>query len=306
MRNITKSLFTLIILSLVITGCEVSVESPLTTTSSDGALAQTGDIVVTSTLSDAALLLDKDGNFKKVLFNVPNNLDTVFGLTWDSRTNEILLAINGAPDRIIAISAVDGSQREAVRSTTLNGTVTDVAIAANGDYLVLETNNIERFTPTGSRVNDGDYPSVNFMTAPRQITSLRSGDYVACSITTDRVRIYNDAGVQQFETVSGIGGTTNAYGCVELHNGNIAVSWDGTTDSVVIYDSTLTTEIARFNDPSLLSAARGLGVKANGNILVSDAGFDQVIELDSNANFIRVLNDAFLNDPYQTLEIPDF
>lgn len=306
MKTLKKPLFILITFCCLLSGCEVSTESPLSTTSSDGAIAITGDIVVTSSVSDAALLLDRNGNFKRVLFNVDNNLESIFGLHWDKRTNEILIAVNGAPDRIVAISAVTGEQRIAVRSTSLNGNIFDVAVAANGDFLVIESNNIERFTSSGTRVNDGDYPRINFMSVPRQLESLSTGDYMACSTTTDRVRIYNDAGVQQFETASGIAGTTNAFGCVELPNGNIAVNWEGSTDTVIIYDSTLATEIARFNDPGLLNAGRGLGVKANGNILVADAGFDQIIELDGNANFIRVLSQAFLNDPYQALEIPEF
>lgn len=296
----------LFILTFLIGGCESVTESPISTSNSDGAILKTGDIVVTSNVSDSAIVLDANGNFKRVLFNADNSLEQVTGITWNDDTNEVVLVINGSPDRVIGISAIDGREREIVRSTDLNGNTYGITIMPNTDYVIVESNNLERFTATGVRVNDGDFPKISIMSTIQQLNPLSSGDFVACATGADRVRTYNDSGVQQQETASGIAATTNAYGCGELPNGNIAATWDGTNDSVVIYDSTLGSELFRFTDTTKLNAPRGLGIKSNGNILVTDAGFDRIIELNSEAEFVRVFSSAFLNDPYQILEIPSF
>lgn len=302
MKNLILSIFTMF--SLI--GCDGISESPIATKNSDGAILNTGDIVVTSNVSDSAIVLDKDGNFKRVLFNADNSLEQVTGITWNADTNEVVIVINGAPDRVIGISAIDGSEREIIRNAFLNGTTNGIVIMPNNDYVVVETSNLERFTATGTRINDGDFPRLSIMTTMQQLNPLSSGDFVACATGSDRVRIYNDSGIQQQETASGIAATTNAYGCGELPNGNIVTSWDGTSDSVTIYDSTLGSELFRFSDTGKLSAPRGIGIKSNGNILVTDAGFDRIIELTSEAEFVRVFSSAFLSDPYQILEIPEF
>ena len=289
-----------------LTGCEGVSDSPLATKNSDGALLEPGDIVVTSAVSDSAILLSKNGDFKRVLFNADNSLEQVTGVSWNETTDEVILSINGSPDRLIGISAISGQVREVIRSSFLNGNIYGNTIMANGDYLIVESNNLERFSSNGARVNDGDFPRTGVMTTMQQLSSLSTGDFVVCATGSDRVRIYNDSGVQQQETSSGIGGTTNSYGCGEQPNGNIVATWDGTTDSVVIYDDTLSTALFTYSDTSKLSAPRGIGIKSNGNILVADAGYDRIIELDEEAKFVRVFSSAFFNDPYQILEIPNF
>lgn len=305
MKELVITTFSIICLFVTIS-CESITESPIATKNSDGAILKTGDIVVTSNVSDSAIVLDQNGNFKSVLFNADNSLEQVTGITWNAETSEVVIVINGSPDRVIGISAIDGSEREIIRSAFLNGNTYGVTIMPDGDYIVVESNNLERFTSTGTRVNDGDFPKASIMTTMQQLNPLSSGDFVACATGSDRVRIYNDAGVQQQERASGIASTTNSYGCGELPNGNIVSTWDGTNDSVTIYDSTLGTELFRYSDTGTLNAPRGIGIKANGNILVTDAGFDRIIELNSEAEFVRIFASAFLSDPYQIIEIPQF
>lgn len=298
--ELIKSIF--YILSLVILiGCETEPDSTLTL---EAGVVNAGDIVVTNFASDSAILLDKNGKFKRVLLNVPNNQEQVTGVSWNPITQEVILAINGFPDRIVGVSAFDASVRDVVRNTQLNGNVYGVSVTDSGEYLVVESNNIEKFTATGSRISDGDFPATGIMNNPVTIRSLDLGGFVLCATGTDRVRIYNDSANQQNETSSGIGGTTNAYGCGEMSNGNIVATWDGSADSVAIYNSTLGTELFRFRDPSILSSPRSLTVRENGNILVADAGFDWIIELDNEANFLRIFSSGIFNDPYQMIEIP--
>lgn len=305
MRSLIISIFSIAFLPFMVS-CEGLSESPIATKNSEGAILNTGDVVVTSNVSDSAIVLDQNGNFKRVLYNADNSLEQVTGITWNDSTNEVVIVINGSPDRVIGISAIDGSEREIVRSTFLNGNTYGITVMPNGDFVIVESNNLERFSSNGTRINDGDFPRISVMTTMQQLNPTASGDFVACATGSDRVRIYNDSGVQQQETASGIGGTTNSYGCGELPNGNIVATWDGTSDSVSVYDSTLGSELFRFSDTGKLNAPRGIGIKANGNILVTDAGFDRIIELTSEAEFVRVFSSAFLSDPYQIIEIPDF
>lgn len=280
--------------------------SPKDTFSRDGALMSPGDIVVSNQTSDSALLLDKDGNLKKIIYNAANNLEQIFGVNWNNQTNEVLLTINGSPDRVLAVSAYDGSIREAVRHPQLNGNIYGVAADSNGDFLVIETSRIEKFTANNSRVNNGTFPTGNILTASTQINMLSTGDFVLCGTTTDRVRIYNSSAVQQAEAQSGVAGTTNAYGCAESSNGNIISTWDGTTDTVIVFNSDLSSQLFTYSDTNYIGAPRGVTVKANGNILVTDNTYEWIVELDDEANFIRTLGSGILNNPWQLIEIPEY
>lgn len=265
-----------------------------------------GDIVVSSSTTDSVILLDEDGYFKKLLLDLPNNLETPLGLDWNSDTQEIIVSINGTPDRIVGISAFDGSIREIVRNIAYNGNTYGVAVTATGEYLAIETNGIEKFTSTGSRINNGSFPKANIMTNPAQIRSLIGGGFVICAYGTDRVRTYSDRAVQQNEKDSGIAGTTNSYGCAESQSGAIAVSWDGTNDSIILYSSDLSTEIMNFSDASYLSAPRGVTVRSNGNIIAADAGFEWLVEVTADGKFVRTLGSGILADPWQVIEVPRF
>ena len=291
---------------LILIGLFSCIKNPKESLSSDGALMQPGDLIVTSITADSVLLLDEDGNYKKLLLDLPNNLDTPYGIDWNPYTNEIVVSVNGSPDRIIGISAFDGSVREVVRNTAYNGNTFGLAVTALGGYIAIESNNLEKFTATGARINDGTFPKTNIMTNLSQIRSLAAGGFVLCSYGTDRVRTYNDLATQQNEKQSGIAGTTNAYGCAESPDGTIAAAWDGTTDTIALYSSDLSTEIMTFADSSYLSAPRGVTVKSNGNILAADSGYEWIVEISPTGEFVRTLGSGLISDPYQVLEIPEY
>lgn len=294
-------LFKLFIL-LSFISCEIE---PQETTSGLGALMQPGDIVVSSNSADSAILLDEDGNFKSILYNPPNNIDQVYGLAWNDLTREVIVSINGLPDRIVAISAIDGSVRTITQGGGLNGNTFGVAVDADGYYYAVETSAIEKFSPSGARETSG-FPVAGVMSNMTQISYMSTGEFLICSSGTDRARIYNSSMTQQHDTNSGIGGTTNSYGCKEMPNGNIAVSWDGSADAVIIYDDALNATGDSFSDTTRLTSPRGIGVRENGNILVADAYYDWIVEFDSSANFIRTIGGGILSDPWQVLVIPNF
>ena len=92
-----------------------------------------GDLVVTSFTSDSLVVFDQNGTFKKVLYQLPNTVgDSISTIAWLPETNEILMAIDGTPDRIDAFSVVTGVVRNFYINTTyLTGTILGIAQLKN-------------------------------------------------------------------------------------------------------------------------------------------------------------------------------
>lgn len=241
-----------------------------------------GDIIVSNAGSDAVLVLDKDGEYKNVLFDVDNTSETVTGITYLSNTHEILVVVEGT-DRIVAVSS-NGTDRSFTTHAQFTGTVRGITQLASGDILAVETNNVERFDMLGSRITSGGWP-LALQTGGQSISAISTGGFVHCSNTLDVLRTYNDAGAQQATVSSGIGGTTDAFGCTALADGNIAVAWSGTTDTVRVYNAALSSTIGSYSDLGRLAAPTGITERANGNILILDSVFNHIVELTSALAF---------------------
>lgn len=299
--------------SIFLIAC-VSAENPDDTSSlidagSGTTFMSPGDLVVTNYSSDSAMLLDSDGNYKELIYNVVNNQEQVVGVNWNAQTNEVYLSINGFPDRIMAISALDGSQRVVIQNSQLNGNTFGLMINNDNSLLAIESHQVEKFDPNGNRVNNGNFPTGTLFNNLSQINPTLNGGFVVCGYGGDQVATYDSSGGQLNSTVSGIGGTTNGYGCAALSSGEIVASWDGTSDSVVVYNSTLSSAQATFSDTSIMPAPRGVAVKANGNILVTDASYHYLVELEYDSSsgaltYLRNLGGGLLNYPWQVIEIP--
>ncbi len=279
---------------------------PLISSSKSFALVQASDLVVTNYSGDAALLLDKDGNFKKLLYNVDNNKEQVVGVNWNSFNNRIVLSINGVPDRVISINPFDGEYTEVVKDSQYNGNTFGLAVDNQGSYLLIESHRLEKYSKKGIRINDANFPTGNLVNNLSQVSINKEGNIIVCGYGGDRVKVYDDEINQLASTASGIGGTTNAYGCKGNKSGQIVASWDGSSDAVVIYNSDLTIEEFRFQDTTLLTAPRGVEIKKNGNILVADATYHYLLELTPELEYVRTIGGGILNYPWGILEIPDY
>lgn len=299
-----RVLFTTFIL-FVFTSC-ISKQTPLETYSRDYAIMNSGDLVVTNYSGDSALLLDEDGNFKQVLYNVDNNREQVLGVNWNASTKEVVLSINGSPDRVVSISPLDGTVTETIVNGQYNGNTYGLTVDSNGDYLLIESHQIEKFTSAGARVNDGTFPTGTLFNNLTQINNTASGGFVVCGYGGDLVATYDSAANQLASKASGIASTTNGYGCDVTATGDVVASWDGTTDTVALYSSDFTTTVATYSDTTYLTAPRGVEVKADGNILIADGSFHYIVELDSSLNFVRTIGGGILNYPWQILEIPAY
>jgi hypothetical protein len=284
-----------------VVGCSPSKKSGGSSASTSTALFATGDLIVSNGGSDAVLVLDADGNFKNVLYEVDNTTETVTGLTYLSTTGEILVAVDGV-DRIVAVTSA-GVSRDFIINAQINGTMRGLAqLASGGDVLIVETNNIERVDVLGNRFTVG-WP-LALQTGGQGINPRAAGGFVHCSSTLDVVRTYNNAGTQQATVSSGIAGTTDAMGCQELSTANIIAVWSGTTDTVRIYNAALGATVASYSDLGKLSTPSGLTETADGRILVMDSVFNHIVELTSSLTFSRIIGDTVLSTPQFIMEVP--
>jgi len=304
-------------LILGLTGCTQTEYFPNSSNSEDsdtGSVAippvvnfmESGDLVVTNNTSDVALLLDSGGGYKGVVKNLLNNSETVYGVSWIAATEEVALSIDGS-DRIIAIKTSDGSERTVISDAALSGALRGITqLSSSKDYLIIESNNIERYSFDGFRVTGG-WPLTNLVNSPRQISDLSTGGFLLCAAGSgEKVSVYDDSGSEIFTTTSGIPNTRDATGCAELADGRIAVSWSGTTDTVAIYSADLSMLEASYTGGagSVLQNPYGIAQRSNGNLLIADSSLHHIVEIDLTGSFVGVLADTVLSTPRHILVIP--
>jgi hypothetical protein len=203
---------------------------------------------------------------------------------------------------VVAVSAEDCSNRNVVVDINLTGTIRGITQLTSGDILVSETNNIERFGSNGNRVSSG-WP-LAAQTGATGLSALANGGFVHCSTTTDVVRTYSSAGVQVATRSSGIAGTTDAMDCFVMSNGNIATTWSGTSDTVSIYNSSLS-PIASFSNTAYLAAPGGIAQRpSGGNLLVVDRVFNVIVELTTAGVYVNTFGSGLLSTPEFILVVP--
>lgn len=277
-------------------------------------IAKTNDLIILDSATDTIIVMDHDGNFKKVLYRLeqPNSV-TLSGLAWLPETGEILTISNhttNSDDKILAISAKDGSVRTFVQNADLASTVfSDIAVLTDGDVLVTEANVVERFTSLGSRVANAMFPTPTLHTTPTQMAATSNGGFLLCSTGTDRVQFYDvNAVAGAFATsavaIPALAASTDVTGCYELRNGEIAVSFSGTNDALVILNAGMTAEVARFKNSLVLSTPRAIAQGHNGKIYVLDSALNSLVILDEDANYLKTVTD-FLATPTHIITIPE-
>jgi hypothetical protein len=269
--------------------------------SSEPACISSGDLIVSNSGSDVVLVLNADGSYKNIAYNVSNTAETVYGVAW-SQAGELLVGVDGA-DRIVAVNAATCESRTFAADGSLTGTIRGLTQLLSGDILIVETSNIEKFNSLGMRVTSGGWPKA-LQTGGTDVSAMSTGGFVHCSSTADVVRTYDSLGAQVATVSSGIAATTDAASCIELSNGSIAAAWSGTTDTVKIYSSNLSTTLATFSDTSILSAPGGMAQRANGNLLILDRVLHYIVEIDTDGNFVGIVGDGVLSTPEQILVVP--
>mgnify|MGYP001038561457 CR=1 FL=1 len=299
MPKFKKNLLALLI-SLLLLSCN---QEPIPTTSSF--VVTPGDIVVSNITNDSVIVYSSDGTFKRVLYDVQNNAEVPYGVGWKHDTLEVMVAVDGS-DRVMGISAIDGSTRTIIQSASLSGSIRGVTQLEDGSILVAESNSIEKFTTDGIRVTDG-FPLNGGINNVENVFAKTDGGFVVCARGGDVVRTYQADGTMDDSTASGIASTTDGYGCTELDDGNIVTAWSGSTDTISFYDSGLVDAGYSFNDSSTLPNPRGVAQLENGNIVAADATYHHLVEIDSTTgDFVGILASSGLSTPNQIIVIPDF
>jgi hypothetical protein len=304
-----KHVFRLIIimsLFLMITGCKS--EDPVPTTSSQAFLIKPGDLIVVNSTSDSLLLLDSYGNFKTILYDVDNIGESLYAIAFKSDTKEIMFTVNGAT-RVGAVSVVDGTYRNLISDTNLTATVRGLTQLAGGDILVVETSNVERFSTNGVRktlVNAVVWPNtLGAMTTIEQISATADGGFVACASGTDNIKRFTEDAVQVGVTVAT--GGADAFGCVEMANGNIAMAYNiAATDSIRTANSLLGGVTSIYADQAYLGSPRTLTIALNGNILAVDSVYNQIVEITPTGTFVRILGGGILGTPNAVFSVPNY
>lgn len=300
------SLIIIMTLFLIITGCKS--EDPVPTTSSQAFLIKPGDLIVVNSTSDSLLLLDSNGNFKTVLYDVDNIGESLYAIAFKSDTKEIMFTVNGAT-RVGAVSVVDGSYRSLISDANLTATVRGLTQLSGGDILVAENNNVERFSTTGVRkvlVNAVVWPNtLGAMTNIEQLHATANGELIACASTSDNIRRFT-ANAVQVGAIIATGGA-DPFGCVEMANGNIAMSYNiGTTDSIRTASSLLAGVTSIYADQAYLGSPRTLTIALNGNILTVDSVYNQIVEITPTGTFVRTLGGGILGTPNAVFSVPNY
>lgn len=273
--------------------------------SEDNTCFAPGDIIVSNSGSGSVLAFESNGTFRRVVFSTNPVSEKPYGLAWNSSTQEIIIAVGTS--RVMAVNMSDCTERTLVSDTNLSGALRGIAVLTGADLLIAEANNVERFTPaspTWTRITAGGWPRA-LQTTPTMIAPMSNGGFVHCSTGTDVVRTYNSAGTQVATRASGIATTTDANGCIEMSNGNIATVWNGTTDTVSIYDSTLTTSLFTFSDLANLGNPGGIAQRANGNLLITERTNHLLMEITATGSYVGTLAaGSVLSTPEYILVVP--
>ena len=205
-----------------------------------------GDIIITSNSADDAISLNPNTLNSKQLTSLDRSSERVGASGWMATTEELMLAIDGR-DRIIAVNPVDGSKRDLIVNTQLNGTLRCVTQLTSGDLIICESNNIEKYTSKGLRVTSGFPLAISTIYGTDK---LPGGGFIACAGGgVDEVRIYDADGTLVAQD-SGPGGH-DARACKVLADGRIVVAFNGGNDQIWLYDADLSNGALLVSDSDL-------------------------------------------------------
>ena len=293
---------------IVLVGC-----TPPKSTAADDATAVTvtsGDIVISSSTSRDVKVFDSNGIYKGTILDLDNTTGQApYGLAYNSLTNEILVAVDSATSRLIkAIDMTTLATRDFSASPALNNTLRGIAMLTTGDLLVVISagNRVEKISGvSGTQVTTGGWPK-SLQTGGTGVGARAGGTFVHCSNTLDVVRLYDATGTQTATASSAIVGTTDAMDCVADSSGNIYASYNGTTDTIRKYDSSLVTTWS-YSNTILLPNPAGIAVRSNGKVLALDQTLNYVLEIAADGSSATMLGgdtDNMLSTPQFILVVP--
>lgn len=268
---------------------------------------KSGDILVMSVTNRSVVQLDKDGNYLDTLYVAPIG-STLRALTWDNQTKSVLIGVLASTSRIISISSLDKSEKIISLDTNLTTGLAGLIKTSDNEYIFAATgNSIRKLNSLGVYKAAGGFPITSGLGGTLgQISLTNDGSLLGCSQSSGFVRIFNSSGVLiQSSAGSGIAGTTSAYGCLEMADGKIAIAWNGTTDTIGIYDrNNLDSALYTYSDTSILTSPRALAINSNNNILAIDNTNHLITEISPTGKFIRTIGEGLFTAATHLISIP--
>jgi hypothetical protein len=288
----------------LLTGCNPKADTFALLNQSQGF---TGYIVVANSLNKSVVMLDGDGAHVRDLMSLDRtSTEYPGGLASYNNGQDILVTIDSAAaDRVNRIRLSDGFQENGfILNGNLTGVLRGIATLSSGYIIITEGASIEQFlTPTLRQTVGWPIAPMTGGTTLRPVPS--TGGFIHCSFTTDAIRTYNSAGTQTATQVSGIAGTTDAMGCATNSSARVAVSWNGTTDTVRMYlDLTLSnTGAISYSNTTLLPSPHGVDFLPNGNMIVADFSTNLLVEITQAGNLVRTISSPSVSGPIDLLVI---
>lgn len=290
----------LVLCSFLTTSCIKDAKELL---SQDYLNVKSNDILVLSQGTRSVIQLDKDGLYKDTLFVAPTG-STLRTIAWDNSGQRVLVGYTYASTtKIISIAPLSKGVNDFSVNAFITTTLTALIPTTNGFIFSTTPTSLRKINNNGAHVTGNGFPLNTALSGSIvQLASLSNEQFLVCSTTSPYLKIYNTSGVEQF-AASGItppSGTTALTGCNALENGQVILSWSGTTDTVAIYDRTnFSTPLHTYTDTSILGSPKWIQRASNGNLLISDRAFNHLVELNSEMEFVRTIGEGYFSTPVQ-------
>lgn len=210
-----------------------------------------------------------------------------------------LVALDGT-DQIKTID-LTGASSTYISNTNLNGNIYQMRRHPNGEILVIESNTIESFVESGTRVGN---PRINttiapcVLNVPRGMDVLPSGEVVVVGTGNDDINIYNisTSTATCVRANTGFAGTVDPFAVLAHSDGNIYVATQG-NDSIYQFPSTGTgAGTVIFNTLAVINNPTALLEMPDGSILVASDGTNSIERIDTAGN--RIGSTPFIIDGF--------
>jgi len=281
-----------------------------------GSTSYSGYVIVANNANRSVVMYDPNftESTARVLKLYPTGNTPMSLAVYDS--DSVLVAVDGTPDRVDRITLSTGVTTTGfiLDSTNLTGTMKRIARLSGGDVIVSDATtgaHMERFAVSASsflRYTTG-WPAT-LLNTTFALFPLSNNTFLACAGgTSDVARTFTNVGgtivsATALLPVPTLGAAHDAVGCVANASGQIAVAWNGATDTVRLYNSTLSTTVWSYSDLALLSAPLTLGVRPNGNLLAIDTS-NLVVEINgSTGAFVTSFAPGLVATANQILVMP--
>lgn len=267
-----------------------------------------GDILVLSNSTRSVVQLSSNGQYKDTLFVAPVG-STMKTLTWDPFGKNVLVGyVYSSAVRIMKIAPISKNYSEFSSSSSLTTSLSTM-IPGEGDFIYTTTSAIARkLSAQGVYKTGGGFPfNPGLGGTVSQLGLMSASRFIVCSTTSPFLKIFHNTTTEAISTagLSTATGTTQATGCAQLGNGNIAVAWSGTTDTVSIYNpSDFSTALYTYTDTSILGSPKWLAVKSNGNLLALDSVSNLIVELNTTGEFVQTIGEGLFAGASQIVVVP--